>query len=250
MSSREKGMRLVEEAFEAFHRDDREVSAAAADAALALARESADAGLEAHALIAHARLALRRLDFTALRSLCEQALDAAQRSGDPAAARMPLHMRAEAARLEGDLVTARELYGRSIALNRSLDNHGFVGVELHNLAYVDKAEGALDAAEDGFRAALDLALGATPEMVVPCLLGLGAVAADRGDGRRAGRLIAAAEAAMAAAGEVPDPADEPELRQAREAARSLLGEDADRVWAEGSALSLDEAVAEVVTTRA
>ena len=242
--SDDQGAQLIDQAFEAFHRDDREASLQAAEAALALARDRDDPRLELDALIAHARLALRALDFPAMEQHCRDAMAAAERTGDPRSRVMPLHMRAEATRLQGDTAAARALYDESIALNRSLGEEGMVGVELHNIAYVDKADGDYDTAQERFLEALAITRRRTGGMVVPCLLGLGAVAACRGDGVRAGRLIAAAEAAMAAAGEVPDPADEPELRDAVRRARELLGADADRVWAEGAALTLDEAVAE------
>lgn len=237
------GQRLLDEALEAFRAENQEASRKAGEAALALAHASGETALEVEALVALSRVALRELDFPKVAQLCERAQAAAERTGARNALVMPLHMRAEATRLRGDLAAARPLYEQSLALNTELEDERMVCVELHNIAYVDLADGDLATAEQRFRESLTMTQRLTGGMRIPCLLGLGAVAAARGDGTRAGLLVAAGEAAMRAAGEVVDPADEPELRRSTARARAALGADADRVWTEGAALTLDEAVA-------
>ena len=236
------GQRLLDEALAAFRREDRDASRRAGEEALALARNRAESSLEVEALVALSRLALRELDFPQVAALCEQAQQAAEQSGERSSLVMPLHMRAEATRLQGDAARARPLYEQSLALNTELGDERMVSVELHNIAYVDLADGDLDTAEQRFRKSLAMTQRLTGGMRIPCLLGLGAVAAARGDGERAGRLLAAGQSAMRAAGEVVDPADEPELRRSVERARALLGAQDDQVWTQGAALTLEEAV--------
>lgn len=209
-----------------------------------MARKRHDAPLEIEALVALSRLALRELDFPRLSSLCQEAQALAESTGDRARLVMPLHMRAEATRLQADPAGARPLYEQSIALNTELGDDRMVCVELHNIAYVDIADGDFDTAEARFRQALTMTRALTGGMAIPCLLGLGAVAAARGDGKRAARLIAAGEAAMGATGEVLDPADEPEFQRSVALARTALGPDADEVWAQGAAIALDDALDE------
>src|SRR4051812_39496453 len=101
------GQQLIDVALDAFRRDDTAESAEAAQRALELGRARGDAALEVQALVAQARLALRELDFPRLEALCTEAQAAAARTDDPAASVMPLHMRAEAARLQGKGAEAR-----------------------------------------------------------------------------------------------------------------------------------------------
>ena len=238
------GQQLIEDAVAAFRRDDRAASEGAATQALEISKRQDAPALEVEALVALSRLALRELDFERVEQLCREAQAAAERTGDREALKMPLHMRAEATRLQGRPADARVLYEQSLALNRELGDERMVGVELHNRAYVDIAEGRYDAAEESFRQSLDITERHTGGMRIPCVIGLGAVAAARGDGTRALRLLAAGDAAMRAEGEILDPADEPEFTRSVERARAAAGSDADRLWAEGAALTFDAAIEE------
>lgn len=67
-----------------------------------------------------ARVALRRGRFAEVRRWADPGYSAAEGLDDPSALRMPLHMRAAAARMEGRYGEARELYLRSIDLNEQL----------------------------------------------------------------------------------------------------------------------------------
>jgi tetratricopeptide (TPR) repeat protein len=62
----------------------------------------------------------------------------------------PLHMRAQAARLAGDLEEAADLFGASVALNREIGDRGMVIVDLHNLGHVECRRGDVDRAEQCF----------------------------------------------------------------------------------------------------
>jgi tetratricopeptide (TPR) repeat protein len=62
----------------------------------------------------------------------------------------PLHMRAQAARLNDDLDEAAALFDASVALNRAIGDRGMVIVDLHNLGHVECRRGDVDRAEKCF----------------------------------------------------------------------------------------------------
>src|SRR5579884_454277 len=69
-----------------------------------------------------ARVTLRRGAFAEVRRWADIGYAAAEPLGDPAAIRLPLHMRAATVRMEGRHDEARRLYVRSIELNEELGN--------------------------------------------------------------------------------------------------------------------------------
>lgn len=84
-----------------------------------------------------------------------------------------------------------------------------------------------------------------PDQYASCLHGLGGAAAFQGDGRRAARLMGAAEAILAVEHHFLQPADAADRDWNLSRARALLDEaDWQAAWAEGQALTLEQAVAE------
>jgi hypothetical protein len=116
---------------------------------------------------------------------------------------------------------------------------------LTSRAYVEIALGELDAAERDAYDALDLAARVGGELVVPFALDcLAIVAQYAGNHLSAARLFGAADAARQHMGlvrfKVLDADDEARVAALRDA----LGEnDFDAAWAEGAALSIEEAIA-------
>src|SRR6266511_2246050 len=180
-------MSLYDEALAAFRHGDNE-------RARELSEELRSSGREVDGLCMLARVALREGDAERTRELAEQAQETARALGDRDAERMPIHLRAAAARIAGDYALARE---------RELDS-------LLPYLVVDK----------------------------------GVVAAEEGSWEQSARLLAAGAASFEARGEVLDPDDQGELDRAMEKVFSEL-EPAriDELWAEGVALSIDEALA-------
>src|ERR687883_114390 len=105
----------------------------------------------------------------------------------------------EAARMQGELSRARQLYDESIALNRELGNQPMVAVELGNKAWVEIATGHLDEAEKLLRASLEATGEDEAYGIAFCLLGLARVELERGGGR-GGEILGAAEAVLERAG--------------------------------------------------
>ena len=142
----------------------------------------------------------------------------------------------------GDLPAARAHLEHAARAERAIgEDSSAVPV---NLGWVLRQDGDPDGARSMFQAGLRIARrnGDRPDMAYACL-GLACLAADGGDWHRAGTLHGVAQAVL-------DPTSEawqdPEARYRRESLgqlRASLGhEQADRAYAKGMALSLDQAL--------
>lgn len=189
------------------------------------------------------RIALRRGDFAAVRRYTERGYAAAE-GLDREAIRIPLHMRAAAARMEGRLDEARALYLESRELNESLGNKLVVAGEDHNLVHVALHSGDRDEAERRFRGSSEWIFANENAYMRPyAFLDAGILALHAGDLERAGRLVACAQRIFEDTDSIPDPDDRVELDEAVARLKQQLGERFDSVWSEGRALSPDEAQA-------
>jgi tetratricopeptide (TPR) repeat protein len=187
------------------------------------------------------RIALRRGDFAGVRRYAERGYAAAE-GLDKEAIRMPLHMRAAAARMEGRLDEARALYLESRELNESLGNKPMVAAEDHNLVHVALRGGDREEAERRFRASSEWILANENAYFRPyTFLDAGILALHDGDLERAGRLVACAQRIFEDTDAIPDPDDRVELDEAVARLEQQLGERFEAVWSEGRGLSLDEA---------
>jgi tetratricopeptide (TPR) repeat protein len=189
------------------------------------------------------RIALRRGDFAEVRRYAERGYAAAE-GLDQEAIRGPLHLRAAAARMEGQLDEARALYLESRELNESLDNELMVVGEDHNVVHVALHSGDRDEAERRFRMSSEWIFANDNAYLRPyAFLDAGILALHDGDLERAGRLVACAHRIFEDSDAIPDPDDRVELDDAIARLRQQLGERFDAVWAEGRALSPDGAQA-------
>lgn len=188
-----------------------------------------------------ARVALRRGDFAGVRGWAERGYEAAELLNDPGSIRIPLHMRAAAARMEGSYGEARELYLRSIELNEQLGNEVNIAGENHNLVHVELRSGNREEAVRRFAAARDWIFANDNAYLRPYVfLDAGVLALHDGDDERACRLLALADGIFRDTDAIPDPDDYVELEEAVAALQERLGDRFDVVWAEGRALSDDD----------
>jgi len=189
------------------------------------------------------RIALRRGDFAEVRRYAERGYTAAK-GLDREAIRMPLHMRAAAARMEGQLDEARALYLESRELNESLGNNTNVAGEDHNLVHVALHSGDRDEAERRFRMLSEWIFANDNAYLRPyTFLDAGILALHDGDLERAGRLVACAQRIFEDNDGIPDPDDRVELDEAIARLKQQLGERFESIWAEGQTISPDEAQA-------
>ena len=189
-----------------------------------------------------ARVALRRGDFAEVRRHAERGYEAAERVDDPAAIRLPLHMRAAAARMEARYDEARELYLRSIELNEQLGNEVNIAGENHNLFYVALHSGDRDEAERRFRTSSEWIFANDNAYLRPyAFLDAGVLALHDGDAERAAQLISCARRIFEETDAIPDPDDYVELESAVTKLKDQLGDRFDDAWSVGQRLTIDEA---------
>ncbi len=188
------------------------------------------------------RVALRRGDFAAVRDFARRAYELAQSmDGDDgrAARRIPAHMLAAAARMEGDYEEARRYYLESQAISREINSDANVAGEDHNLGYVDFYSGDVDGARQHFRRALEWVAESREMYLLPyCLVDSALLALHDGDPERAATLLGAAQAIFDETGAVPDPDDRVEIDNLR---AQLEGE--SDAAAGGRKLDVDAALA-------
>lgn len=217
---------LAAEGLAAFKAGDAERSRRLNEESLELARRLDDAPAIVRALAGLMRLGLRDRDFDAVEALARECEQVASDAGDRALERLPLHMRAEAARMRGELARARTLYDRSIALNRELGNDAMVRAELGNKGWLELADGRPEEAERLLRESLALAPEDDAYGRAFCLLGLARLDLERGDAAGVDTLVEA-ERLLARAELVWDPAEEDEHARTLALARAVAGDRLD-----------------------
>jgi tetratricopeptide (TPR) repeat protein len=187
-----------------------------AERVFAAALDSADEDAQrVSALCDLSRVALRRGDFARVREHARRAYELADAvPGDAglSARRIPAHMLAAAARMEGDYVEARRYYEESRGISRELGRESAVAGEHHNLGYVDLHSGDLDGARRNFRTALEWVARTRELYLLPyCLVDSAVLAFHDGEPERAATLLGAARAIFDSTGAVPDPDDRVEI---------------------------------------
>lgn len=230
---------------------------------LLLLRKQGRRGGLSLALLSLGDVALDQGDRAHAASRFQEALDEDQNEGNRDGSAWALARLGHVARTHGDDGRAATLYQESLALFRSLGHQGGIGETLLGLGQVAHAQG-----DDARAASLyDESLALYQELgnklwVANCLFALAQVAnatrpsseqsAGRGQSveptRRAVRLFAAGEALRDSLGAPLSPVARAAFNQGVEEARALLDVAAfDAAWAEGRAMSLEQAIAYALT---
>ncbi len=184
-------------------------------------------------------------DHGTARALLEESVAIFRQLGDKFHIAMALGDLGWVARHQGEYGEARALDEESLAIARELGNKLGTAHSLYELGMVAHAQADFGTA----RAHLEERLAICRELshrhgVVENLEGLAAVAIAQAQPARAARLFGAAEGLREAMGAPLPPADRAEHERSVAAVRAALGEDAFAVaWAEGRAMSLEQAVA-------
>jgi tetratricopeptide (TPR) repeat protein len=146
---------------------------------------------------------------------------------------------------QGDYAKARSLQEDALAIFRERGAKVGIATALENLGDVARADGKSGEALANYAESIALyrELG-SKGAIAGCLASIGAVWGGRGDRERAAKLSGAAESIRSAIGYQFLPADRIEHEQGLVTLRDALGVEVfDKAWAEGQALSFEEAVA-------
>jgi non-specific serine/threonine protein kinase len=240
-----RGQAAFRAGYLAFWKGDDERSSSLMDQALTLGRQSNNPTVMALALVGLARISLRQAGAEEARRLCREALAVTEGTADEVGRSSAMHVLGVAAQMAGDLVEAREVMSRRIALAREKGNLATVSIESGNLSMVERRLGNFDQAEALARDALDIDYRRGDHLSIPWKLnGIAAIAADRGEYDRAATLIGVADAALEASGGAWPP-DEREHYQRTVATltQAMGAQEFAQARAAGLALTLPQAVA-------
>jgi tetratricopeptide (TPR) repeat protein len=215
-------MNLYERALASFRSGATDEAEGLTQELIRTSRKSGDRPGEIDGICMLARVELRRGDLPRVANLASEARNVAVHAKERRLERIPLHLQAAAARMQGNLGLARELYKESIGLNRELGEDRMVAVEHRNLAYVELHDGNVAEARRLFSTCADLAREGKYDGLEPYLLLDSAVlAAEDDDASRAAELLTEADATFAAAGQIPDPDDAAEREWLRQRIREM-----------------------------
>ena len=187
-------------------------------------------------------------EYGQARALLEEVLSYQRQTGDRESQANSLGNLGDLARLEGDYDTAASCLMQSLALWREFGNTQAISVQLNNLARVATRRGELAAAGGYVREAISLRreLGDVKGLLWS-LDAAAALAAAEGRLREAARLAGAVETLGAAQGIVTPPTEQAERDQYVALIHAgLTDAEFAALWAQGQALTLDQAVAAVL----
>jgi tetratricopeptide (TPR) repeat protein len=193
-------------------------------------------------------LATERGDFVAARAHFEEALARCRELGDKRGLARALLCSGDLARKEGDRRRARRLYEECLAVERELGNRGeaILGA-LANLA-ADEGDHVEARRLWGMSLAERQQIGHF-HTIAGCLEGFAYLCSKQGQAERAAQLLGAAEGLREAVRSSLPLRDRADHECAASGARAALGEEAfARAWAEGQAMTREQAVAQALAT--
>lgn len=211
---------------------------------LAIYRAAQDVGGIAATLIRLGTVASYLRDYPSARRLLQEGLAGARQVGDKHGIAVSLNSLGELARLEDDYNSAGALYEESLQVRREVGGKMGIAVALHNLAHVahhqqdyGKAEALLMESATLFQK-----LGSTLDTAT-CIAGLAGVLVAKGQSLTGTRLLGAVGVVLDKLGATMWAADRDDYDRTLSAAHRQLGKEPfDSAWAEGSKMSLEQAL--------
>jgi predicted ATPase/DNA-binding CsgD family transcriptional regulator len=228
----------------ALRRGDYARAGAWREESLALCREIGNPQLIAESLLTLGSVAAVQGESDRAIALFEESLTLARNVDDRRTIAHALSQIGEVARLHGDDARAVARYEESLALWRAMGETERVAMVLHNLGPVVHRQGEYRRAAALLAESLSLSweLRDTHGSAI-CLVGIAGVIGGRGKPADAARLLGAAEALRASVGVRWEPVDRGEFERSIATVRTYLDEETfAAMWAEGSALTLEQAV--------
>jgi tetratricopeptide (TPR) repeat protein len=214
----------------------------------ALCREIGDHSWLAASLLARATVAIDRADYRAAHAFTEQSLSIYQTLVDPWGIAQTVNYLGDIARCEGDYKQAAAHYQESLTLFQAQGIQVEIAAVLHNLGYVALAQGDPQRARACFAESLALHREQSNRPgILEGLAGFGGLVAAQGQSRRAAVLFGAVTALRAALNTPMWPAERVEYERHITAVRAQLDEATfAAAWAEGRAMTLEQALAEAL----
>jgi non-specific serine/threonine protein kinase len=220
-------------------------ASALAHEGLALCDGLGDRSGRADALTTLACVAIDQGDGARARPFAEESLSLRQEQGDSWAIGVSLNNLGCLASADGDKLRARDYFTQYLELSRALGDTRGVARALYNLGEVVSSLGDVREAHALMAEALTLlqSLGSR-DGVILSIEGIAYALAAEGRPHPAARLLGAASALRAKLHDPIRPRHRAEYDQMDAALRTTLGGEAfEAAWAEGAALSFDEAIA-------
>ena len=150
---------------------------------------------------------------------------------------------------QGELAQARVQLEEALNLQRELGDPAALALTLHSIADLERTSGAYATALTFYAESLTINVRVGDRWTaIQALEDVAWLAALQGEPERALRLAGAAAATRAAMGTPLPPGDQTRLDAALAPARQALAERAAPLWAEGQALSFEQAVALALAT--
>jgi non-specific serine/threonine protein kinase len=184
-------------------------------------------------------------NYAQSRHLLERSLNLYQDLNKPEHEAYVIEWLGDLARAEGDFVRARELLEQSAALQRYLEDKIRLSYVLSDLGFVLIHFGELDRSEALFKEtmSIQLKLGTDTTSTSLLFMGFAFLANARGQPLRAVRLLGAWEALCKSTGYHIEGPERPDYESNLASLRAQLDESTfEAAWAEGAALTLEQAV--------
>jgi predicted ATPase/DNA-binding NarL/FixJ family response regulator/DNA-binding XRE family transcriptional regulator len=220
---------------------------------LALFRELGDRWGLTLPLTSLGRLALNQGDFATARMRLEEGLALRRELGLKRYIAISLTSLGEVAQCQGDNTQATRYYQESLRLYREVGDKGGIAWTLHHLGYIAQHQGDPMRAVRLFAESLALEKKDLPNKpgIARCLVGLGGIVITQDKNPQAAlqaaRLFGAAETILDAIGAHLEPVDEREYQASLATVHARLTSTAfEAAWAEGQALTVEQAVDEAL----
>lgn len=191
-------------------------------------------------------VALYEGDYVRARTLLDESLALSREIGDRPSIYWAVDSLGHLAQFEGDYERAGALYEESLTLRREAGDRIGIGFTLDRLGNLARAQGDYARAKAFYRQGLALRREIRErEGSARCLSYCGILAVGEATYSRGVRLLGAAEIFHQRFGSNPDPDQRAESEACVAAARAALGEEAfARAWADGQAMTLEQAIEE------
>jgi tetratricopeptide (TPR) repeat protein len=196
-------------------------------------------------------LARNQGDNAGARTLFMESLALRRVLGDKQGIALALNNLGNIAFDQNDYSTARAFLEESLALQREMGDRPNTALVLNNLGGVAHRRGDPRAARMYYTESLAILRELGDKRIAECLVGLAVVASQEEQPGHAARLLGATDASLAAISACLETSDHALFEQTVRAVQTVLGQEQfATAWAEGQAMTIDEAVTYALATTA